>query len=369
MKKTIWTLKILFLFLFLGFATYIIFMKTEKYESVAIAMLQDLSDKQKVSLGSLLTGNGSESTKNSKILELYMGSFEMYDRLDKKYHLSDYYSSKKIDKYQRLYTDSPLPAYRLNRENLLTAYNSDLFILFDNISQTLTIKFSYADQNISQRILEDIILFSDQTINTFSRENARISLRFIKEQVNKNRQHFIDSIKKMILYQIKNKTINPVLDVERKNSILTELEIDLAKKEVEYSSKIKTGWNKNGQDVKTLKANILQIKNTIKKIKQQLTGNRKNSPELNVNVFDFEILKNEMEFAKEVYKETLVNQEKLKIEVNQNAKNFVVISKPTKPDSYTYPNKIWDTFTLTLILLFLYSIATTALTILRDHKD
>ncbi|HIQ47488.1 MAG TPA: hypothetical protein EYH57_07695 [Sulfurovum sp.] len=369
MKTITWTIRIFFLLLFVAITTYIVSIETEKYESTAITTLQDLSEKQEVSLGSILTGQGSENVKDSKILELYISSFEMYDHLDAKFHLSEYYVSTAIDAYQRLYKDAFLPAFRANRENLLAAYNKDLFIIFDNVSQTITLKFAHADKNVSQHILEEIINFSDQTINTFSRENAKISLRFIEKQVKENREIFISWIKKMTVYQTQHRTIDPQMDVERKNIILSELEVELAKKEVEYSSKIKVNWNKNGYQMRTLKSEILNLKKSIKSINQQLSGNRKDAPELNVNVFDFQILKNEMEFAKEVYKETLINQEKLKIEVNQNAKHLVVVAKPTKPDSYTYPDKVWDIFTLILTLLFLYSILMTAVTILKDHKD
>lgn len=311
----------------------------------------------------------TKQLKDSKVLELYMASYEMYDLLDAKYALSDYYVSDNLDGYQRLYADALLPAFRANRENLLKAYNKDLFVTFDTTSQTLELKFAHADRNVSQNILQDIIKFSNRTINTFSSESAKVSLSFINDLVKENRALFITEIKKMIIYQNKHYTIDPNLDVERKNTILAELEADVTKKEVEYSSKRKTNWNVNGYEMRTLKANIVDIKQTIKQMKEELSGSKNNAKELNVNVFDFEVLKNEMEFAKEVYKETLINQEKLKIEVSQNAKHLVVISKPTKPDSYTYPDKVWDLFTLFLTLFFLYSIVMTAMTILRDHKD
>ena len=369
MKAITIFIRIFFILLFFTMSTYIVSIETEKYESSSITVLEDLSESQEVSLGSLLTGQGSENVKDSKILELYISSYEMYDYLDKKYNLTKYYTSDILDFYQRLYKDAFLPSFRENRENLLMAYVDDILITFDSVSQSMTLKFAHADKNSSREILKDIIKFSDETINTFSRENAKISLRFIKEQVKENRDLYIKSIKNMIKYQTKNKTFDPKLDAERKNRILIELEVDLAKKEVEYNSKKRTGWNVNGGDMKTLKATIVDIKNSIKGINKQLSGNTKGARELNVNVFDYETLKNEMEFAKEVYKETLINQEKLKIQVNQNAKRLVVISKPTMPDSYTYPDKVWDIFTLILMLFFMYSIIMTAINIMKDHQD
>ncbi len=369
MKAATLFIRIFFILLFFTISYYIVSVETEKYESSSITVLEDLSESQEVSLGSLLTGQGSENVKDSKILELYISSHEMYDYLNKKYDLTKYYTSNDLDFYQRLYKDAFLPAFRENRENLLMAYVEDVLITFDSVSQSMTLKFAHADKNTSQEILKDIIKFSDETINTFSRENAKISLRFIQEQVKENQSLFIKSIKNMIKYQTKYKTFDPKLEVERKNTILVELEVDLAKKEVEYNSKRKTGWNLNGSDMKTLKATVADIKYSIKAINKQLSGNTKGSRELNVNVFDYEILKNEMEFAKEVYKETLINREKLKIQVNQNAKRLVVISKPIMPDSYTYPNKVWDIFTLLLMIFFIYSIIITAINIMKDHQD
>jgi capsular polysaccharide transport system permease protein len=121
--------------------------------------------------------------------------------------------------------------------------------------------------------------------------------------------------------------------------------------------------------MKTLKANISDLKTASKRLKEELSGNLKPNIKLNTAVFDYKVLENEMEFAKEVYKETLINQEKLKIEVSQNAKHLSIVTKPTKPDTYTYPDKIWDIFTLILVLVFFYTIVMTAIAIVRDHVD
>jgi capsular polysaccharide transport system permease protein len=369
MKKATWLIRSLFLVLFMAFAYYILFVETEKYESKSITALKDLSKKQEVNLGSILSGNNDPIATDSNVLELYIRSCEMYDFLDKKYQLSDYYTSKTMDFYQRLYKDALLPAYRVSRETLLAAYNKDLFVTYEGLSQTLTLKFAHADSNVSQAILKDIIAHSDDVINTFSRENAKISLAFIRKQVKENRELFIKSIKNLIHYQNKHHTLDPHLDAARKNTILAELEADLAKKEVEYTSKLKSNWNPNGSEMRMIRATINNTKKSIESMMKELSGNSKQSSELNVNIFDFEVLKNEMEFAKEVYKQTLINQEKVKIEVNQNAKHLVVITKPNKAESYTYPDKVWDIFTLALTLFFLYGIFMTIIIIVRDHKD
>ncbi len=365
MKKSI---KIFFVAIFFIVTSYILYIETERYESVSITLLKDLSQKQEMSLGAMLMGKTSSTTQDSKILELYIRSFEMFTFIDKKFNIARLYASENIDPYQRLYKNAIFPKYQINNKNLLKKYNDNLFIVYDDPSSTLTISFVHTDPKIAKEILESIIKHSDEVINKFAKENAKVALHFIEKQRNDNKQAFITSIEKLIQYQNKNYTIDPNLDVERKNTILANLEFELVKNEVEYNSKIKT-YNPNGVEMKMLKATIENIKRSIKRIKTQMVGETSNENELNTNVFDFELLKSNMEFSKEVYRQTLINQEELKIEVSQNAKHLIIISKPTLADSYSYPNKVWDIFTLSIILVFMYSIIVTIIAIIKDHKD
>jgi len=361
-------LKLFFTAIFFAIASYIVYVETERYESVSITLLKDLSKKQQMDLGSMLMGQTSSTMQDSKILELYMRSNEMYTFIDQKYDLSSHYASNDLDAVQRLYHDTPVPFYLASKENILKKYNDDLFIVFDEPSGTLSLSFVHIDRNVSKQILQSIIDHSDEVINQFSKENAQVALHFIEKQRAENKTLFIDSIKKLIEYQNKHHTIDPNLDVQRKSEILAILESDLIKNEVEYNSKSKT-YNLNGAEMKMLKEVGRNIRMSIKRVEKQLAGSSDSISELNANVFDFELLKSDMAFNKEIYRQTLINQEELKIEVNQNAKHLIVVSKPTLADNYTYPNKPWDIFTLLIILIFIYSILMTIITIIRDHKD
>ncbi len=361
-------LKLFFTAIFFAIASYIVYVETERYESVSITLLKDLSKKQQMDLGSMLLGQTSSTMQDSKILELYMRSNEMFTFIDQKYDLSSHYTSTKLDAVQRLYHDTPVPFYLASKENLLKKYNDDLFIVFDEPSGTLSLSFVHIDRNVSKQILQSIIDHSDEVINQFSKENAQVALHFIEKQRAENKELFIDSIKKLIEYQNKHHTIDPNLDVQRKSEILAILESDLIKNDVEYYSKAKT-YNLNGSEMKMLKEVGRNIRKSIKRVETQLAGSSDSISQLNANVFDFELLKSDMSFNKEIYRQILINQEELKIEVNQNAKHLIVVSKPTLADNYTYPNKPWDIFTLLVILIFIYSILMTIITIIMDHKD
>ncbi|AKF24124.1 hypothetical protein YH65_00915 [Sulfurovum lithotrophicum] len=360
-------IKLFFLVLFIMISIYIVYIETERYESTSIVRLYDLSQKQQLDLSSAMLGEPSDDTQDSAIIELYIRSNEMYEYLDKKYHLSQYYTSETVDFIHRLYKDTPIPYYYAGKKNLLERYNSDLEVIYDETSGTISLAFAHADPVKSKQILDSIITHSDEVINKFFQENAILGLRFIIQQSKQNKASFVKAIKALIKFQNEHGTIDPNIDVERKTTILATLETDLVKSEVDYSSKLRT-WNPNGTEMKMLKETIDNLKKSIRKIKKELAGATKLN-ELNTNVFEYELLKSEMDFSKQVYQQSLMTLEELKTEVSQTAKHLVVISSPRVADTYTYPDVIWDLFTTLVILLLLYFILMAILMIINDHKD
>jgi len=331
-------------------------------------MIKDLSQEQSTSpLGSLLLPAGSESMTDAKLLGVYIKSADMFSILNQEFNLTSYYKSEQIDFLHRLSNRMFLPSYFLNIENVLTEYNKDLSILYDEASATVKIGFSHADAKIAQQIVKKIIAQSSIILNRFENQNTEVILDFLKKQEKQKHELFLTSLENLLRYQNKNRTIDPKVDIEVKNKILAGLESDLIQKNVTYNSKAQY-LNPNTAEMKLLKGNINYIKKSIRKIKAEITGNQ-GKKELNANMSDFTLLKSKVEFNKELYIQTLVKLEETKVLVSQNRKNLIVVTQAQVADSYSYPNKIKDSFSILIILSFLYGVMILIFTIIRDHKD
>ena len=358
----------MFLFLFVYSIYYIFFIETEKYSSQSIVMIKDLSQEQSVSpLGSLLLPSGSESMTDAKLLGIYIKSSDMFAILNREFNLTNYYKSEQIDFFHRLSDSMFLPSYLFNMKNVLSEYNRDLSIVYDESSGTIKIAFSHADAKTAQRIVEKIIQESSNILNLFENKNTEVILKFLKKQEHQKHQLFISSLEELLAYQNKNRTIDPKVDIEVKNKILAGLESELIQKNVEYNSKAQY-LNKKTSEMKLLHSNIAYIKKSIRKIKASITGKR-GKKELNANMSDFMLLKSKVEFNKELYIQTLVKLEETKVLVSRNTKNLIVVTKAQVADSYSSPNKIKDSFSILIVLSFLYGVMTLIFTIIRDHKD
>jgi len=360
--------RLLFIILFFYLLYYIFFIETEKYSSQSTIIIKDLSSKQSVSpLGSLLLPSGSESMSDAKLLEVYIKSLDMFKILDKEFNLTAYYKSSQIDVLHRLSNNTFLPSYLLNQENTLAKYNQDLLVVYDEPSTTIKISFAHANAKISKKIVERIVKESSEILNLFENKNAEVVLSFLKKEEKKKNQLFLDALEELLRYQNKNNTINPKVEIEVKHKILAGLESELIQKNVEYNSKAQY-LNSSTAEMKLLRSNINYIQKSITKIKRRITGKR-GSKKLNINMSDFTLLKSRVDFNKELYIQTLVKLEETKVLVSQNTKNIIVVTQAQEADSYTYPNKIKDAFSLFIILSFFYGIVSLIFTIIRDHKD
>jgi len=360
--------KLFFISLFILGSYYTIFIETKKYQSTGIITVKNLSQEQSIStLGSILTSVNSGTTQDSKVLELYIRSHDMYQLLDKEFNLTDYYTSDIIDFPKRLYKESSFPYLMASQENLLGKYNNDLTIYYDQLSSTIEITYLHANAKTAKQVVDEIIQQSIKTLNRFEHENAHIALEFLETQAKKNKKRFIEAIKKIIVYQNKHNTVDPKSDIQVESTLLANLQGELIKQEVAYNSQL-VRKRSNTPSMQTLKKSINEMKNKINMIKNRISGNT-NQNTLNVNAFDFEILKNEADLTKELYKQTLIKLEETKISVKQKAKNITIISVPIVSDMYISPDIPNQILSLLIVLAFLYGIFYLSIMVIKSHRD
>jgi len=370
-KRSVDPISILFLLIFFAGVGYIGFVKTEKYESRTVVTIRDLSSKQSVaSIGSMILGQGDvKRQQDSELLILYIKSREMYERLDREFNLTRYYAGEKIDPIQRLYPDAPLAPWRLDRENLLKNYQSDLDTLYDNLSGTLQIAFYHADPLVTKRIVQRIVEYSGTALNSFDKENAAILVKFLKQQEERYHKRYVESIKKIIQFQNRVGLIDPEINIQAKSELLAQLESELIKMEVEYQAK-RVRLTPNSTELKVLKKQLEKIRQKINALKSTLAGGGgKKGMKLNQDKFAFELLKSELAFNRELYRQTLIKLEDAKISASQNAKNLIVVVRPTLPEQPMRPDKVREILSWMFVLVFLFGIIRVSVALLREHKD
>ncbi|RLA80227.1 MAG: hypothetical protein DRG78_11395 [Epsilonproteobacteria bacterium] len=353
--------RLFFTILFITALTYTMFLKTELYESKTALMVRDLSSSSPAaSLGLGLLGVGSSSQlQDSMIVQEYLTSLDMFLHLDKEFSLIKHYKSEKLDFLERLSEDATM-------EESLEFYQKRLVINYDEISAILHISYIHTNPETAKKILEFMIESVSNELNEFNRRKAKKQLKFIEMEYAKNKQKMDKSSALLEKYQNDQLLLDPATEATSSSSIMANLEATLIQKSIEYKTK-SSYLNADNYELVTLKDEIKEIKNSLAKIKKNLSGTGKDR--LNKILFEYERLKMQLEFDKEIYKNALLQLETIKLDVLKEAKTLSIVSKPNLPDGYTYPNKPKIFITLVIAILLIYGIFSMLIAIIRDHKE
>ncbi len=351
--------KTVFFILFISLAIYILFIKSELYESSSSVVIKNLESKQSDLGLSLFVSGTTSSMQDSKIVETYLSSFDELQKLDKIFGLKKHYSSEKVDPVDRLYSWS-------KKEDFLKLYRKRLQLMYDEMSGILNIGFLHTDPKTAKAIVEQLIRDANEQINIYNKTVAQKQLSFIQKQVEANKKELEESIKALEKFQNSHTLLDPTQDAQTKHSLVAALESGLIEKKAKLNE-LRNYMNEESFEIIRLKHEIAEIERTLKKIRQNMANPKKEA--LNTYIFEYERLKNLVELNKELYKQSLLQLESIKADLHKNSKTLLVLTKPYLPDGYAYPQKAKAILTLALILGLLYGIVSLIEAIIKEHFD
>ena len=352
-------LKIIFLSLFIIGSIYILFIKSELFESSSNVIIKSLNTKAANFGGFSFLIPNTESSQDVFLIKTYLESFDELSKLNKEFNLKRHYSSDDVDIIERLKPWN-------TKEDFLNLYQKRFVFIYDQQSGVITLGFLHTNPKISYKIVNQLIKDANEQLNYYNKLIAKKQLKFIEEEVNKNKKSLEKTIKKLEIFQNKHMLLDPTQTAASEFTLLSNLKAALIQKEAQLNE-MSQYMNSKSFEIVRLKGEIKNLKRTVVKIKKALANPKKKA--LNVYIFEFERLKGLVELNKDLYKQSLLQLEQLKSEVNKNSKILLEITKPTIPQSYKYPEKFKDIVTLFLILALLYGVIVLIRAIIKEHID
>ncbi|WP_407716396.1 capsule biosynthesis protein [Campylobacter lanienae] len=340
---------------------YYTFIAADRYVSNVSLSVKSTDGSSPISLSGIesLVGVASSSTEDIKLLQEYIKSFDMLQKLDEKINLRLLYEKQKIDLFFRIYSST-------SKESYLKYYRDRIHILFDDTTGLLNVaveSFSPEDARIiSAAILEE----SERFINEISHNIAREQLRFAQGELESAKQKYKDAKNELLAFQNEYGVFDPQSLAKTKAGFITEIELQISKKETELNT-MRSYLNDNAPEIVALKAELRAHKEQLEKEKRKVASNA-SQDKLNDVVAQFEALYLNLSFAEDVYKTAITAVETTRIEIGRKAKQVVVIQSPYVPDSAAYPNKMYNIITIFVILTLIFGVVRLVRAIIDEHR-
>lgn len=349
---------VLFLMLFVLF--YYAFIAADRFVSEATINVRSTSNSIAASsvsgLASLL-GSTAVSSEDLSYLKVYIHSLDMFKILDEKIKIRSLYEEQKKDIFFRIKQNS-------TQEQALKFYQERVKVITDT-NGLLNLQVEGFTPEQAHQIALAILSESERFVNEISHKNAREQMIFAENELNNYKDRYKKAEQDLLAFQNKYGVFDPLKQAEAKIKLNAELEAQIASKEAELGALL-SFVNENAPRVQALKAEIKALNEQLEKEKAKILGT--SDDRLNELAAQFQELSFEAGFAKDAYLAALKSFETTRIETIRKIKQLVVVQSPTLPQDPLYPKKLYNIFTIFVVLSLIFGIVKLIKTIVEEHR-
>jgi len=306
-----------------------------------------------------LLGANTVDDKDTTMVVAYAGSQEMLSKLEDKIGFSEHFSASDWDFWARL-SSSPSEESRLKyfRKRLHTNVHPE--------SGIITLRAQAFTPELSLKMVEEAIRNAEAFINGVGHAIALEEIAFVEQEMERSRQNLAAVRAKVLRFQNDNGIMGVEANGAARQAMVNEMENQLVRMQTNEKT-LAAYLNPAAADLVAVRDGITALKSQLVIEREKLASqNGVSTNDINAT---FQALELELQFATDLYQNTLVGLEKARIESYKKLKHLVVIQAPQLPDEALEPRKIYNIISLFVALTLAYGIITMIVATVREHRD
>lgn len=306
-----------------------------------------------------MLGLGGNNHQDVMLIQDYLKSPDLLDKLDKELGLKSHYQSRQVDFFSRL------PG-SVSREEFLKYYREHLTLRLDDISGVLTIELQAFDPAYGQRVVGLMLRESESFINKLGHQVALEQLAFVEKEVDRSYQRVQDEKAKVLAFQNTHHLISPESTSSARLGVVSQIEAQLAQQQAQLKQ-LQSYMKENAPAVVSVQARVDALTEQLAQEQSRLTGVDKDA--MNEVTASYLDVQTQATLATDLYKTGLISLEQARIEAYRKLKHLLVVSQPTMAEDAEYPRRLYNLATVGVLLCLLYGLIVMGLATLREHQD
>lgn len=338
------------------FSVYTIFIRERQYESRAdIVLRANVNEMFGFNVPQIML---YEYRQDLFMLDKYIKSFDILTKLNDKLMLQKQYQAFRIDlfsRYNGFYQESFLSYYQ---SKVKTEINIDTGIM--------TISVIDRDREFSYKLINEIILLSENYINDINNEINQKKITILENLTRSIKDKIVTTRATIDERQLEHKTFDAKKEMEFMSQTIMTLEGELIKQKTQLAELL-SYMNKNSVEIKSIKDKINNIERKLNNLKTQIiqadkdnSGNYKSTQFANLDI--------ELELFLKEYASIISVSEQVQANIISQSKNLIVIEKPFLAEYPKYPNILRNLSLCVILLLLFYTSLQTILNFIKEYE-
>ncbi|MDH6164499.1 capsular polysaccharide transport system permease protein [Leclercia adecarboxylata] len=306
-----------------------------------------------------MLGLGGSNHEDVLIIQDYLKSTDLLNKLDKKLDLKAHFQNSAVDYFSRL----PSVA---SQEDFLKYYREHLTLRLDDISGVLTIELQAFDPAYGQKVVGVMLKESESFINKLGHQVALEQLAFVEKEVDRAYQRVQAEKTKVLEFQNTHHLISPESTSTARMGVVSQIEAQLAQQQAQLKQ-LQSYMKATAPAVVSVQARVDALTEQLAQEQARLTGADRNA--MNEITASYMDVQTQASLAADLYKTGLVSLEQARMEAYRKLKHLLVISQPTLAEDAEYPRRLYNLATIGVLLCLLYGLIVMGLATLREHQD
>jgi len=338
---------------------YFGFIASHRYVSRAELVVKQADQIKMLPDALSMLGLGGNNHQDMLLIQDYLKSADLLNKLDKELGLKAHYQSHKVDYFSRL-------PDKVSREEFLKYYREHLTLRLDDVSGVLTIELQAFDPAYGQRVVGLMLKESESFINKLGHQVALEQLAFVEKEVDRAYQRVQSEKAKVLDFQNSHHLISPESTSSARLGVVSQIEAQLAQQQA-HLKQLQSYMKQTAPAVVSVQARVDALTEQLAQEQARLTGADKNS--MNEVTASYMDVQTQATLAADLYKTGLISLEQARIEAYRKLKHLLVISQPTLAEDAEYPRRLYNLATIGVLLCLLYGLIVMGLATLREHQD
>ncbi|WP_039030508.1 sugar transporter [Leclercia adecarboxylata] len=338
---------------------YFIFIASDRYVSRAELTVKQADQIKMLPDALSMLGLGGSNHQDVLLIQDYLKSSDLLDKLDKELGLKAHYQSQDVDFFSRL-------PKNVSKEKFLKYYREHLTLRLDDGAGVLTIELQAFDPVYGQRVVGLMLKESESFINKLGHQVALEQLAFVEKEVDRAYQRVQSEKAKVLDFQNNHHLISPESTSSARLGVVSQIEAQLAQQQAQLKQ-LQSYMKVTAPAVISVQARVDALTQQLAQEQSRLTGADKDA--MNEVTARYMDVQTQATLAADLYKTGLISLEQARIEAYRKLKHLLVISQPTLAEDAEYPRRLYNLATIGVLLCLLYGLIVMGLATLREHQD
>ena len=307
-----------------------------------------------------LAGISGVANQDCYIVGAYIRSRAIIDDISKTIDLRQVFRRPEADILARLKANA-------SAEELADYWRSMVSAYIDSASGIVTVKVLAFRREDALMLSQAIVKASEGLANSVSARARQYTMDLAENEVGRAQTRVVKSLGDLREFREQVGFIDPSSQASDTGSILTKLLSDRIKLQSEYFVSSRA-MSPDAPTVQTMKSRLDSLDSQIAAQRTKLTGSSKDGSTIASAIPKYESLELQNRFAEKVYALAEDGLERARLRAEAQSIYVNAFVPPSLPQEAEYPERIWNSVSIMLVLLVLWGIGAMVLAVVEDHR-